>query len=302
MKSRNLLVNNFKKEQCKKCGKVFENRNPKISLYKHSIWCNNKDEFLKIYNFDKEKLEHEYENCGSVLNFLEKYPFWKSKSQYYQLFKDMNVDVSVKKASNSELVKQKRKKTNLEKYGSEHNFSRNHPSRKKWEKELFENEGIVNVFQREIVKEKSAKTICEKYGEEFWTKHCGTVRGTNIISSLNKQVFDILKENKISFKIEKKIKKPKGYYYAYDILISGKNKIIEVYGDYWHGNPLIYKENDLILKNTTNEIKVKDKWEKDKIKNNFAIENSFEVLIVWEYDLKNNLDLTIKKIIEYAKS
>jgi hypothetical protein len=245
MKPRNLLV---KEKKCEKCGKLFKNKNSSSSLIKHKLWCDKKEEFLKKYNFDKNSLELEYQNCGSVLSFKEKYPFWIAFTQYYKLFKEFDVKVSVKQASNSEQTKEKRKETNLKKYGFEHNFSKEHPSRKKWEEKIFEEEGITNVFQRESVKQKSIKTIIDRYGEEYWT-HFATIRGANVISKINKQVFDILKQNKISFKIEKKIKKPAGYYYSYDIIIKNTKKLIEVNGDYWHGNPIKYKPNDIILKN-----------------------------------------------------
>ena len=48
--------------------------------------------------------------------------------------------------------------------GTKHNFYRESVSRIKWERNLIENEGIVNVFQREDVKEKIKKTVFEKYG------------------------------------------------------------------------------------------------------------------------------------------
>jgi len=48
--------------------------------------------------------------------------------------------------------------------GAEHNFSKESSSRKKWEQQLKEEEGIDNVFQRKSVKEKSRKTWEENYG------------------------------------------------------------------------------------------------------------------------------------------
>lgn len=57
-----------------------------------------------------------------------------------------------------------RKKSWLKTCGTKHNFSKNSLSRKKWEKEMLEKEGIKNVFQRESVKEKSRKTHLKKLG------------------------------------------------------------------------------------------------------------------------------------------
>jgi len=41
------------------------------------------------------------------------------------------------------------------------------------------------------------------------------------------------------------------------------NIAVEFYGDFWHANPLIYKENDSILGVSACEI-----WERDKIREN----------------------------------
>lgn len=46
--------------------------------------------------------------------------------------------------------------------GSEHNFSKQSSSRKKWEKRLKDEEGIDNVFQRESIKERAKKKHLEK--------------------------------------------------------------------------------------------------------------------------------------------
>ena len=59
-----------------------------------------------------------------------------------------------------------RKKSWLRTCGSDHNFSKNSTSRKKWETKLFEEEGIVNVFQREKVKEKCRQKHIENLGVE----------------------------------------------------------------------------------------------------------------------------------------
>lgn len=286
---------------CDLCGKCFTNKNPKSSLFKHKIWCSNKNKFLKDYSLSAETVSQEYQNLGSVLAFQEKYPFWTSFSHYYRLFKELGVEVSSKHAANSSVVIAKRRKSSLDKYGFEHNFCSGHPSRLRWEKELFENEGITNVFQREDVKRKISSSIVNKYGKELW-RHTLTVRGSGIISQLNKKVFNVLEENNIEFVIEFKISRSDGgHYYAYDVLL-GENKIIEIYGDYWHGNPEIYKPNDLLLKGSSKEIKMSDKWKADKEKIDFVLNRGYSVLIVWENDLKNNFEVEKDRILSYARN
>jgi len=285
-------------KECNICGRKFDNN---FGVSSHIKRCADNKNFLDKYNLSSSKLEEQYQELGSVILFKEKFPYWDSLQQYYFLFKSLGVKVSVKYAANHKNVKNKSKQTRIKRTGYEHNFSKNSPSRIKFEKNLLEKEGITNVFQRESVKEKIQETLLEKYGKEFYTKHNGVARGKNIISKLNLVVFEILKNNDISFCIEYKIPKSKTKYYAYDILIDD-NKIIEVNGDYWHGNPECYLENDIILKNTHSEILVKDKWHQDKEKIEFAKQNNYEVLVIWEKDLKHNLEDTTKRIINYARS
>jgi hypothetical protein len=52
-----------------------------------------------------------------------------SIANFYKLFNELNIDISIKKSLNNEKVKQRIRKTNLKIYGAEHNFCKNHPSR-----------------------------------------------------------------------------------------------------------------------------------------------------------------------------
>jgi len=62
-----------------------------------------------------------------------------------------------------------------------------------------------------------------------------------------------------------------------DIFIE-PNKIIEVYGDYWHNYP--------------------KGREKDKKQIKYLKNNGYEVLIIWEHELKNVAKLS-KKLVKY---
>lgn len=278
-------------KKCKLCGKE------SARLGKHLIWCQSKHDFLNKYNLDKEKIQQEYDRLGSVQSFIKEYPGFTS-TKYYNLFKDLGIDYSHKKSVNAKSTKDKRKKTSLKKYGSEHNFCKNHPSRQEWEKRLLKEEGITNVFQRESVKKKSLQTIIKKY-ESNSNRARFTQRGASV-SKLNKWCYDILNQHNIYYQPEFRIAINDIKCYIYDIHINGK--LIEINGDYWHGNPTIYKPTDIILKGSTKEILVKDKWKKDQKKLNFAKQKGFDILVVWEQEIKNNEKQTIDRIISYAKS
>lgn len=160
-----------KKFICPICSKIFDKSNskkPKLSLTNHLRFCEWRKNLLLGENLTRENLQNLLDLYGTVQNVkrnLElKYP--ANNKYWYQLFKDEDIETTIKSACNTEQTKERRKQTNLERYGFEHNFCKNHPSRKNWEKRLQEEEGITNVFQRESVKEKARITMIEKYGVE----------------------------------------------------------------------------------------------------------------------------------------
>ena len=80
----------------------------------------------------------------------------------------------------------------------------------------------------------------------------------------------------------------------YDFYIPSKNMIIEVHGDYWHSNSLIYEEKNL------NKIQIKNK-KNDKYKEILAKGNNYNFNITWEYDLNNNYEEEKRKFKELLK-
>jgi len=74
------------------------------------------------------------------------------------------------------------------------------------------------------------------------------------------------------------------------------NKIIEYYGDYWHGNPKIYKPEDMIRKK-----KVKDVWDHDQRKIQDLKNNGYSVLIIWENDYINDPAAIIQQCKDFIK-
>lgn len=60
-------------------------------------------------------------------------------------------------------------------------------------------------------------------------------------------------------------------------------KIIEFFGDYWHGNPIKFKETDLIRKKV-----VADIWIHDHCKIDDLCNAGYDVLKIWEFDYCNN--------------
>lgn len=81
--------------------------------------------------------------------------------------------------------------------------------------------------------------------------------------------------------------------YRCDILIPSINLIIELDGDYWHGNPLFYPEEQLIQRQ-------KEQKERDCIRTKELQEKGFKVLRLWENDIKKMELNDFKNKIENA--
>lgn len=270
-------------------------------LSKHKLFCEDRVEFMKLYELSLNILQIEYDNLGSVLEFVKKYPFKnRSIEFFYKVFKFYNVNYSIKKSTNHKNVRNKYKETCLKNHGVEHNFSKNSESRKNWEKRLFEEEGITNVFQREDVKLKSLETIITKYESK---SNASRIKSSgNNQSYLNNWLFKILKDSNVLYDAEFMIRSTNKdkYFFKYDARLG--NKLIEINGDYWHGNPKFYKANDLILRGTSKEMKVSEKWEYDLKKEDFAKSMGFQVLTIWENEVKTSEQSTIERILNYAKN
>lgn len=80
--------------------------------------------------------------------------------------------------------------------------------------------------------------------------------------------------------------------YNYDLVFS--NFILEVQGDFWHANPSIFKENDLIIgKNLA-----KDIWKKDLDKKTLAECNGYTMIYIWEKDVYKKSDIDVINIVK----
>lgn len=128
------------------------------------------------------------------------------------------------------------------------------------------------------------------------------------LSKIHKQISNFLIENnikhqnevRINIQVNNNLKSP-----IVDILISGKNKIIEIYGDRWHLNPLKYKPNDIIthlwLNKRYGELKAKDVWKKDNERIKSLKNLGYDILILWENDIKNNFENVQTNILNFIK-
>jgi hypothetical protein len=164
--------------------------------------------------------------------------------------------------------KLRRKKTMIEKFGVSHNWIGKYGDRKC-------DKTTINLYG------KSSADILMEYSHYFGKKTDIEILFEDILIELNipHQVkFRIYDKDKINF-----------WYREYDFLILNSNILIEVDGDYWHGNKNIFNEVSEFQKSVQ---------ENDKIKEEFAIRNGYEIIRFWGSDVKNKKEEVINKIKE----
>jgi G:T-mismatch repair DNA endonuclease (very short patch repair protein) len=83
--------------------------------------------------------------------------------------------------------------------------------------------------------------------------------------------------------------------FTVDFLVPDKNVVIEANGDFWHANPEIYGEEPLY------KLQVQA-VEKDKRKLARLDAEGYNVIVVWENDLKTNRDETLSAMLNEIKS
>lgn len=159
-----------------------------------------------------------------------------------------------------EKSKNRRKQTMLERYGVEHNW--------------------VGKYGERICD----KTTFEKYGKssvEMLAEYDITYgKETDIEKMFKKILEDLSIQYQYKFRIYNK-NDDSFWYREFDFLIENTHILIEVDGDYWHGNQKFFE--------TLNDYQIETQ-KKDKIKENFAINNGYRVLRFWGSEIKKSPD------------
>ena len=109
-------------------------------------------------------------------------------------------------------------------------------------------------------------------------------------------IYEICKRLNISTPLKEKFIMDKQTHksFAYDFCY--KKKIIEFNGDFWHCNPVIYKEDFF---NPTKKMYAHEIWSYDKSKQICAESHGYEILYIWESDYNNDKDKEINKCVEF---
>ena len=110
----------------------------------------------------------------------------------------------------------------------------------------------------------------------------------------------MLKDNEIKYETHRMyVKRGLRIHGQPDIFIK-PNICIFADGDYWHANPKFHKLDSLILSHRGLKPAYKI-WEKDEKINQKLIQKGYNVLRLWEDDIKNNPEKCLRKIIKIIK-
>ena len=82
---------------------------------------------------------------------------------------------------------------------------------------------------------------------------------------------------------------------SYDFTHKEKRKIIEFNGDYWHCNPTMYNETDIIRGGKT----ATEVWDYDKRKAKLANDKGYEVLVIWEREWNDSKTEALEKCMNF---
>ena len=80
--------------------------------------------------------------------------------------------------------------------------------------------------------------------------------------------------------------------YNFDLLFNNKH-ILEINGDYWHANPSLYKESDIISYPNKRLLTAKFIWDRDKKKKELVEKEGYKVFYLWETDINKMCDIEI---------
>lgn len=157
---------------------------------------------------------------------------------------------------------------------------------------MFTKYGVSHNWVGDYGSRKCDITVIKKYGKttvDFLSDYNFKFGQKTDIEILFCEILDELKiEYQPKYRIyNKKRFKNNFLYKEFDFRLLNTNMLIEVDGDYWHGNEKIFKK--------LNEIQIKSK-ENDELKNNIATIMGFKIIRIWGSDLIKRKDVVVRYI------
>jgi len=159
--------------------------------------------------------------------------------------------------------------------------------------ELLKNEILLNGFQGAAEKLQCSISFLHCLDRKYQLNISDKFR-----SDVEREISLWLTSNNIPHIINsQKIIAPK----ELDFYFPENNFAIEFQGDYWHGNPKIFKATDKI-KSNRDFILVSEVWERDAHKQKLCEEKGIELVCIWESDWNENKEVIKSMILEKLKN
>lgn len=253
--------------------------------------------------FNKLKICNEYLS-GHSINHIQKIlcPFPIGRWQIEKILKAASIPLKGMAQNGKEKQLEKVKSTSLKKFGVE-NASSSVLIKEKRTATVKKRYGVENIFQNENIKEKIAKNNLEKYGTTSPGPHALKNGFSNLTGKLSKPhqklstfllANGIVHDNEVVVKYNKKALRV-------DIQLNHSKNVIEVFGDYYHANPVKYKKSDLIS-TFAGKITCEEIWKRDEKRLQILKGLGYNVLIIWECEIKNLSHYTLEKINAHFKN
>jgi len=188
--------------------------------------------------------------------------------------------------------------------------------KEKYENTMLKRFGVKRPLQSPKIHKKFKSTMEKNYGVSYSAQSPELLQKTwnntiwkNKASKFEREIATVL-EKKLSNEVKMRSVlsgtcKQRGFYsqeencYYYPDIIIEDLLIIEAFGDYWHGNPKLYNEKDLVAHNEIAE----ELWEKDKRRlENIKKLSGLPIEIVWEYDWRHNQKEVLRKILKHVNN
>jgi len=216
--------------------------------------------------------------------------------------------------SSTKITVPKSVQTYLRLYGTTNALAKGAPGYEKKNRTVRKKYNVDNVFQLPKVKKKvlDDNTYIVRYGltrkellsknsrqswkyktkveRQYWlSQSICSARARQCLaykqrSRIEKRFSRCLKALKIDFIEQFVLSKSPTKHYVYDFYFSRSNLLLEIQGDYWHANPIIYAPSDCIFY-TYKTVKAEDVWHKDVTKANLAITKKYRIAHIWENEL-----------------
>lgn len=201
-----------------------------------------------------------------------------SREYFERLFVKNNIHIrTLQEVTSLPVVVKRREQFNLANYGVKNTFQLDTT------KETLKNKyGVENIFQTDFVIEKSKQTKFERY-------HSIVGKAPENRISETERVFEqFLIDENISYIPQYRIpmRDVNDKAYMVDFYLPCKHMLIEIYGDYWHANPLKYSANTWIygksLDGHGGKALSADIWKHDAARQEYLENRGFKFKAIWE--------------------